>query len=680
MLLTGWAVSVFIYPQTPVASRAHIRSNAEAANLLRQANDAVIKANWVQAVALCQRVIESYAAYAVPLIEDGGRESAVVFQGARYAALETLRAMPPAGRRAYQQLFDAPAKKLFDAVSADSQQPTANSLASLAHLADRYLFSSYGAKAIDILGAYYLEKGDTYSAARYLNRIHWLYAEPEIPKTIRSNLALLEKWTTTTVPNVFGAYGGDNSHNTPAQSTITALPGFISSFPDDRTPSPLVPPPPNPNIFNLYERPFAYSPEIFLSYFPVVSGSRVYLPSAATVYAFDIADKKNEPMPLSSAVSSVPSATLWPPDWKMDIPKDDTVTPMIDDRIIYTASVSGKYLYLPLVTGYETPEIQLGMLPVKYAFANRTLFCFDTTTGKIVWSCPEGFGKRPNSQLAKVSFGIAPAVEGNVLYVAGINMPKQTDLPEHYVYCLDAITGAVRWSSFIASGLLETNLFNNLSREPIGSAITVDRDTLYYCSHIGVAAALDKYDGAVKWITHYPQHHIPPVRQDYTPKRLPLQWINNPVVVTGTQVFVTPIDSPYLLSLSAEDGKELWRWDGAELGGTRYVLGVRNNLLVVSGLASVSCLNIDKQGKREWVIYNKPFRGKGVLTKDRAYIPCLDGLIDIDLKTGKINNSYPWAKPQYSGNLILTPGYLITASAGYLNLFSLTSPPPVSPK
>ncbi|MBI4711893.1 MAG: PQQ-like beta-propeller repeat protein [Planctomycetes bacterium] len=687
----GGTVNIFAKDEP---NRAHILVSNDAIVIFKDADTQVKDKNWSAAIANYQKLIESYSQYVIPAdktavnpadrdkvapngIPQGTTNPAYrenepgnLFYGVKYLALESLKTLPPEGKEVYRKLYDSSAKALFESAF---QNPKLDRLENLKTIIDRYPFSSYGEKAFIRLSRYHLEKGDAREAKLILdNLISYLYPQQtNIPKHIASDLALAESQTLRDPdpPALWSTYGGNNQRSqwqtTPqipqGHNAITITCQW--SFPDEPVTATLAAPvqPPGSDDFPGIIQPIQFNPERYLPYFPAVYGDMIYLPTETTLYALPLDNDKAK-------------------RWKFKAPCDepDRFIPaepqprtgdrsVGEERTIYTVTVSDNKIYLPLVTSFfGKSERQLGFLDVKYAFPLRTLFCFDAANGKVLWS---------TQSQEKVSFTTAPLVESNTCYASGIQTMSQTDLPEYYLFAFDSRAGAdnIRWKTFITSGILETNLFNNPSREPLGSCLTADDTTLYYCSHIGVTATVDKYSGMLKWLRQYPQYTIAPVRHNYTPPRLPLHWINNPIIYVNSdkpKIIVTPFDSPYLLCLSADSGIELWRWDGQELGATRYLVGVNDDLLVVAGEQSVICLSISSQGKRKWVISGHQFRGKPALTATKVYAPTVAGLLEIDLKSGKLLNTYPWLNPKYSGNLLLLTNNMITTSASHLNVFS----------
>ncbi|MDI6787014.1 MAG: PQQ-binding-like beta-propeller repeat protein, partial [Planctomycetota bacterium] len=407
-----------------------------------------------------------------------------------------------------------------------------------------------------------------------------------------------------------------------------------------------------------------------IPYFPVVGEGLIYLPTGLGVYVFEL--------PSFAGASEDGSVDLSRPSpsrdggyhremkikWKFEIPVDEKAPVFAEERTINTATLStdNQRLFVPLISSFEKHDHKLGFLTVRYPFPRRTLFAFDTRTGRILWTTkdnptdqqrannlavsPTGINSANLNPYQGFIFPVAPVEQDGVIYLAGIYMPNQVDVPEHHLFAINPRNGEVFFKTFIASGILEANLFNNASREPIAGAVTVDDDNIYYCSQMGVVATVDKYNGNLNWIKKYDQYYIPTTWPDYKPPRLPLRWVNNPIIYTEClsnehtkgQIVVTAIDSPFLYVLAKENGKELWRWnaDSIPLGNTRYLLGIKDELLIVSGKSNITCINLKKEGKIEWMVSGTGMNSKGGITDDRVFVSSSDHtIVEIGLKNGK---------------------------------------------
>ncbi|MBA4387707.1 MAG: hypothetical protein C0404_06980, partial [Verrucomicrobia bacterium] len=77
---------------------------------------------------------------------------------------------------------------------------------------------------------------------------------------------------------------------------------------------------------------------------------------------------------------------------------------------------------------------------------------------------------------------------------------------------------------------------------------------VYHVSNAGVIAAIDARSGNVVWLTRYSQ------RKDVLDNFASLQnvWRNESPLIRGSRLYVTPVDSNYLLCLDKETGRVLW--------------------------------------------------------------------------------------------------------------------------
>ena len=57
--------------------------------------------------------------------------------------------------------------------------------------------------------------------------------------------------------------------------------------------------------------------------------------------------------------------------------------------------------------------------------------------------------------------------------MGAVRQKLSTDPFQHYVLCLDPATGRILWSTYVASGGTEINLFGNSTRESLGSPVAV---------------------------------------------------------------------------------------------------------------------------------------------------------------------------------------------------------------
>ncbi|MCH7664209.1 MAG: PQQ-binding-like beta-propeller repeat protein, partial [Chloroflexi bacterium] len=82
----------------------------------------------------------------------------------------------------------------------------------------------------------------------------------------------------------------------------------------------------------------------------------------------------------------------------------------------------------------------------------------------------------------------------------------------------------------------------------------VKEGIVYHCTNAGVVAAVDARTGDIRWLTRYPQNKN--ALDNFSSPGL--VWRNEPPLVRGNKLFVTPVDSSFLLCLDTETGRILW--------------------------------------------------------------------------------------------------------------------------
>ncbi|MDQ7779718.1 MAG: PQQ-binding-like beta-propeller repeat protein, partial [Planctomycetota bacterium] len=366
--------------------------------------------------------------------------------------------------------------------------------------------------------------------------------------------------------------------------------------------------------------------------------------------------------------------------WKYEENKYGPEEVMDDERVDHTCTLSNGRLFANIVTHVGEHEMRLSWLTVKYPIPRRALFAFDARTRKILWQ----LGGQPGTPdfPGAASIPHAPAAVGDWLYAGATHALYTTDPPDHYVFCIDPATGKLRWSTFIASAVLDINLFNNPTRETVGSPASVCGDIVYYCSNIGVVAALDVTSGRIVWLSRY--RHIPTQmpRNAYMPPRRPQGWWNNPPIVADGKLIVTPTDSPFLYVFDALTGKELARRAREEMRGDcaacdfKHVLGADSRTVVVSCPHVVAALSLEDGNllapKWRCLLSPESCHGRGALAGGSVLVPCNTVLMRIDLASGKLLNRWAWQPlggEQLGSNVVLTDTALVAASSQGLRAF-----------
>jgi outer membrane protein assembly factor BamB len=293
-------------------------------------------------------------------------------------------------------------------------------------------------------------------------------------------------------------------------------------------------------------------------------------------------------------------------------------------------------LFVSLVTRLGRSLVRQGGIPISYPFPTRTLFALDAATGELLWR----FGGQIEQEdvLRSASVPLAPTTDGRRLYVGLVQQRHPTDPFRHYVACLDPADGRVHWSTFVASGHTEINLFGNSARESIGSPVAVAGDTVFYVTHHGAAAALDRAGGRLRWVERYPQWEILPTRR-LSPVLNAPGWFNRPALLHDGSVFYAPTDSPLLmrrdLKTGAAQGHLRRPFDA------RALLGIVQGRLLLGGRALYAyATDLAPEPRQLWStpaagVAGPLAVGAPLVTPERIYVPTPSGIELFDARDGK---------------------------------------------
>ena len=215
---------------------------------------------------------------------------------------------------------------------------------------------------------------------------------------------------------------------------------------------------------------------------------------------------------------------------------------------------------------------------------HRQLVALDASSGKAIWTHYRSKIGTADSQefVSSLNVNSAPLAIGEKLFVAATRFHTSY---HHYLCCFDRRTGVLEWSTFVCTGQMEQNMFGNRVREAVTGELTEKDGVLYYSTNIGVIAAVDVRLGTLRFTAEYKQIRIPrQTRFDTAIHERAPAWANNPPVVAGNQVYLTPMDCNELLAVNRTSGA--LRRTGirrTERNRFRYVVGPYKDLLIVAG-------------------------------------------------------------------------------------------------
>ncbi len=389
-------------------------------------------------------------------------------------------------------------------------------------------------------------------------------------------------------------------------------------------------------------------PSTYRPFFPAVSDGIVYVHGEYSIAAYNLFGAGEQ---------------LW--QHKERVPAGDL---MFEDRVMHAATVVDGRVYANLVTWLDEYETQHSFITVKFPFPKRQLICFDAYTGKVLWRMG-GLrfqkGGRPGDAL---SFSAPPTPHKGLLYVTAIRQDHQTDPFEHHVLCIDPDApdgGRIVWSTFVASGGTEINLFGNSTRESTSSPVAVTDDSVLVCTNHGAVGCVDRRSGRLRWVAKYQQLPVAPTRS-VNVRRNPPEWTPTAPVVGCGQVCVAPSDSPWLYGFDLRDGKRLWEKGRAR--DIRTIYGISGTRLVVGGDAIEWYDLASKETPAKLADRFVPTQGgrgagRGLIAADGVYLPMTDGLYKVKTGKGRPEATFlRWPGRTDGGNLVVADGAIIVAS------------------
>ena len=381
---------------------------------------------------------------------------------------------------------------------------------------------------------------------------------------------------------------------------------------------------------------------------PAVSDGIVYFHTEYVAQAWNLYSQSSEP--------------LW--SHRVPVPPGQL---LFEERLVHSTTVADGRVYVNLVTWLGQPEVQSSYIRVKYPFPKRALFALDAYTGRPLWRVGGIAGSERFED--GLSFSSPPTPAGGLLYAGAVRQAHPTDPFEHHVVCLDPASGRLLWSTFVASGGTEINLFGNSTRESVGSPVSVDADTVYYGTNHGAVAALDRTTGRLRWAGRYRQMPVRPTRRTDV-QRGPLTWLPSAPIVARGRVLFSPTDSQHLFAFDAATGEKAWQRERKE---NRVLQGSDGTLVVLSGPDGVEWIDLSKDGKAvgSFEPSGLTVTGRPALTTEGIYLPTQEGLHRIPIfgsEAGYFVGQWRGTSMK-GGNLVVAEGAIVVGGSKSVEVF-----------
>jgi len=405
------------------------------------------------------------------------------------------------------------------------------------------------------------------------------------------------------------------------------------------------------------------------STYPLVAGNRIYDFNGRVLAVHDLASGKR----------------LASQKFRDTNPADRSTMPYLFRH--QTLGPEGVYL----ITEYE-PE--LTNRPTQ-----RVLHAYSALTpeGTLRHRWTRGGPKDPDPHLAAARLTGSPLRTGDKVYVAGTL--RSTD-DRVYLFALDPRTGDLAWKRFLCAGAgrgakaaFQRVLGNEERIDPTHGEIMVseNRGVVYVATNMGVVAALSRGDGEILWLHRYPRRSRPQNPSNW-PAVTQLPWMDNPLLVVGDRLFLTPRDSDYLHILNQEPDLVRGLVQAAVHKKTRvdaeflYLVGadarrayLAERLWLEAGqVLRITALNLDGTRNAEAWTFEIPhvrneheglddyFTGRAQLTAHHLLVPTNKSVYILEADTGRLQRVLNAPRPF---TLEEGPcfGNLIPAGGGFLN-------------
>ncbi len=325
----------------------------------------------------------------------------------------------------------------------------------------------------------------------------------------------------------------------------------------------------------------------------------------------------------------------------------------------FTLTVDNHRLYARMGSSVTAEPLERDSLPQP-----NYLVCLDLRAeGRLAWrSVPE----------AGWAFEGPPVSDGANVFVG---MRRSDVRPQAHLAAFDAETGRRRWQRFLCAADTPAR---GLMFQATHNLVTKVGETLYYNTNLGAVAAVSAEDGQVRWLSLYPR-----VRSGDSLNLAP-HWNRapNPCVHHHGMLLVAPSDSPRVFAFDAGTGQMIWQ-SGPETEGILHLLGTTERHLIACG-DRLYWLALDgpKRGRIEHVWPDGPDRpgfGRGVLAGEYVYWPTRDRIHVFDAQSAQPVRTIDLIPlGAAGGNLLAAGDYLLVATE--TELIALGEKPQAEPQ
>jgi outer membrane protein assembly factor BamB len=344
----------------------------------------------------------------------------------------------------------------------------------------------------------------------------------------------------------------------------------------------------------------------------------------------------------------------------------------------HTTAVADGVVYATLAARSDAPdpsfERHFMNYTIIYPMPHRVLYAFDERTGDVLWS-HETAGLAPGRddlrEISKECVSSPPLVVGDDLLVTTWTYEGIYDVR---LVCYDRRTGKTRWRTSLVQGQQELNLFGRPVKELSTGPISEANGRVFLATGLGVAAAVEREDGRIAWLSAYEQSALPKAFKWHETRDRQIAYWPSPISATGDAVVMAPVDAHALFCFDPASGVTKWTQSERDWSRVRRrFLGVTGGRAFVLG-AKVFAYDL-ASGRAAWTsptagsLSEPKFQpgsvtGTALLTKDLVYVPTDRAIVGVSTATGAIESTWPLVESiqgqsPVTGNLASGDGALL---------------------
>ena len=575
---------------------------------------------------------------------------------------------PPAGVRAYQELFERPCADALEAAAAR------RSLDALLEVFDRFFCTTGAAELGDIVGQLALEGGELALADAIYRRVldehpdaavyrpryqamrqilaairdgtvepttdetgyvlRWMGEEQTLEQVVTHVRDLFSTSPLRSPPAGWPIFGGDNGRNRQPPTTVDELGllwrhRFIDAPREAREPHDL--------FAAVSSGPSGAWRGLTAQ--PVVAEDRVYLQR----YRELIALWRNTGAVAWRFAADDPAVS--DPDAYDDVPAGWHAVTVHEGRVY--AALPGDVVPFFGLHSVQSPPL---------------LVCLDAATGEVIWPRDSDAFSEAHREIA---FDTSPIVDGDRLYVVG-RRRRSFGFEDCYLYRFDARTGRLVWRTHVGSASVASF---GLAHSAAGVASS-DDELVYVCTNLGSVAAIAARTGQVRWLRLYPRATGRRTGgDDGWGKGARAPWSLNPVLVDGERLVVLPAEARHVQVLDRADGRTLAGIPIEEVHQVQSLLGVRDDLLCGVGREAF-CYDLLGHSRR-WsapLPEGSSLAGRAAWAGDRLLVPTERGLV-LYSTSGEAPQELAWSSEAEPGNVLALADMVIVAGGQSLSAY-----------